>query len=86
VIDYMSERLESILEQVRIYVAEGEGRLTADILSRVASIQGATITSLPQYVLYNTTVQAALSALYARGEIYPLFQENYLVWYRRDSA
>src|SRR5579884_1929881 len=85
VIDYMTERLESILEQVRSCVVEGEGRRTADVLSTVAHAQGATITALPQYVLYNTTVQAALSALYARGEIYPLFQENYLVWHRRDS-
>jgi glyoxylase-like metal-dependent hydrolase (beta-lactamase superfamily II) len=86
VIDYMTERLENILEQVRSYVLEGEGRRTADVLSTVAHAQGVTITALPQYVLYNTTVQAALSALYARGEIYPLFQENYLVWHGRDSA
>jgi glyoxylase-like metal-dependent hydrolase (beta-lactamase superfamily II) len=82
VIDYMIERLEGILEQVRTCLAEGEARRTADVLSAVASAQGATITALPQYVLYNTTVQAALSALYARGEIYPLFQDNYLVWRR----
>ena len=86
VIDYMTERLESILEQVRSYVVEGKERRTADVLSAVANAQGATITALPQYVLYNTTVQAALSALYALGEIYPLFQENYLVWHGRDSA
>jgi glyoxylase-like metal-dependent hydrolase (beta-lactamase superfamily II) len=82
VIDYTIERLESILEQVRTSLAEGEGRRTADVLSTVASAQGTTITALPQYVLYNTSVQAALSALYARGEIYPLFQDNYLLWRR----
>ena len=84
VIDYTIERLESILEQVRTSLAEGEGRRTADVLSAVASAQGAAITALPQYVLYNTTVQAALSALYARGEIYPLFQDNYLVWRKAE--
>jgi len=31
---------------------------------------------------YNTTVQSALSTLYARGEICPLFQDNSLVWHR----
>ena len=82
VIDYTIERLEGILEQVRACLAEGEGRQTVDVLSAVASAQGATITALPQYVLYTTTVQAALSALYARGEIYPRFQENSLVWHR----
>jgi len=86
VIDYTIERLESILEQVRAYLAEGEGRRTADVLSVVASSQGATITALPQHMLYNTTIQAALSALYARGEIYPMFQDNYLVWCRTEKV
>src|SRR5207248_6417282 len=56
VIDYTIERLEGILEHVRVCLAEGEARRTADVLSAVASAQGATITALPQYVLYNTTV------------------------------
>jgi glyoxylase-like metal-dependent hydrolase (beta-lactamase superfamily II) len=86
VMDYTIERLESILEQVRNCLAEGEGRRTADVLSVVANSQGATISALPQYVLYNTTVQAALSALYARGEIYPRFQDNYLLWLRTEKA
>lgn len=82
VIDYAIERLESILEQVRTCLAGGQGRHISDVLNAVASAQGAAITAFPQYVLYNTTVQAALSTLYARGEIYPLFQDNYLVWHR----
>ncbi len=86
VMDYTIERLESILEQVRTYLTEGEGRRTADVLSFVANAQGASITALPQYVLYNTTVQAALSALYERGEIYPQFQENYLLWRRAEKV
>src|SRR5947209_13826210 len=36
VIDYTIERLESILEQVRTSLGEGEGRRTADVLSTVA--------------------------------------------------
>src|SRR5437868_5633160 len=86
VVDYTIERLESILEQVRTCLAEGEGQRTTDVLSIVARAQGATITALPQYVLYNTTIQAALSALYARGEIYPQFQDNYLVWRKAEKA
>ena len=76
-IGYTIARLESILDNIRAALAGGEPRQSADILSAVASQQGATISALPQYVLYNTTVQSGLSTLYARGEIYPLFQGRY---------
>lgn len=79
-IDYMIARLEAILDQVRSVLAYGDARGTADILSGVAKAQGAEISSLSQYVLYNTTAQSALSTLYARGEISPLFHENKLLW------
>jgi glyoxylase-like metal-dependent hydrolase (beta-lactamase superfamily II) len=82
VIDYSVQRLESILEQVRNVLAHGEARSTTDVLSSVAAAHGATITTLPQHALYTTTIQAALSALYAQGEIHPIFQDNYLLWQR----
>ena len=82
VIDYTVQRLENILEHVRIALAHGEARSTGDVLSSVAAAHGATITALPQHALYTTTVQAALSALYTRGEIHPVFQDNYLLWQR----
>jgi glyoxylase-like metal-dependent hydrolase (beta-lactamase superfamily II) len=82
VIDYTVQRLESILEQVRISLADGKTRSTSDVLSSVAAAHGATITALPQHALYNTTVQAALSALYAQGEIHPIFKNNCLLWQR----
>jgi hypothetical protein len=85
-IDYTVQRLESILEEVRTTLAGGVARSGAAILSDVASGQGAMITTLSQYVLYNTTVQSALSTLYARGEIYPLFQDNSLFWCRGEKA
>jgi hypothetical protein len=81
-IDYTMHRLEDILEQVRVALAGGTPRPLADILSAVASAQGATINALSQYVLCQTTVQSALSTLYTRGEIYPLFQHNRLLWKR----
>ena len=81
-IEYTIERLESILDSIRAALAHGEARSAADILSAVARARGAQIQALPQYVLYNTTVQSALSTLYARGEICPLFQDNSLVWRR----
>lgn len=84
-IDYTIHRLESILEQVRVALADGTPRSLADILSAVATAQGATINALSQYVLCQTTVQSALSALYARGEVYPLFQNNSLLWKRGDK-
>ena len=82
VIDYTVQRLESILEQVRSSLAHGEPRSTTDVLSSVAAAHGATITTLPQHALYNTTIQAALSALYTQAEIQPIFQDNYLLWQR----
>ena len=84
VIDYTVQRLESILEQVRNSLAHGEPRSTTDVLSSVAAGHGAAITTLPQHALYNTTIQAALSALYAQGEIQPIFQDNYLLWQRME--
>jgi glyoxylase-like metal-dependent hydrolase (beta-lactamase superfamily II) len=82
VIEYTVQRLESILEQVRSSLANGEARSSIDVLSSVAAAHGATITTLPQHALYNTTIQAALSALYAQGEIHPIFKDNYLLWQR----
>ncbi len=82
VIDYTVQRLESILEQVRISLADGKTNSTSDVLSSLAAALGATITTLPQHALYNTTVQAALSALYTQGEIQPIFKDNCLLWQR----
>jgi glyoxylase-like metal-dependent hydrolase (beta-lactamase superfamily II) len=81
-INYTMQRLEDILENVREALADETPRSLADILSAVASAQGATINALSQYVLYQTTIQSALSTLYARGEVYPLFQHNSLLWNR----
>ncbi len=81
-IEYTVQRLESILAQVQTSLAQGEARRTADVLSAVASAHGVTITTLAQHVLYNTTIQAALSTLYAQGKISPIFQDNYLLWQR----
>src|SRR6266487_2747146 len=83
---YTITRLESILDNIRAALADGGPRQSADILSAVASQQGATITALPQYVLYNTTVKSGLSTLYARGEIHPLFRDNHLEWQRGEKA
>ncbi len=85
-IEYTIQRLESILEQVRTALAAGDARGTADTLSAVANALGTTISALPQYVLYNTTVQSALATLYARGEIQPVFQDNYLAWRRVEKG
>jgi glyoxylase-like metal-dependent hydrolase (beta-lactamase superfamily II) len=81
-IDYTIERLESILEHIRIALADGEARMVTELLSTVANAQGVKIEALPQYVLYNTTVQSAVSTLYTRGEIHPCFQDNFLAWQR----
>jgi len=81
-IEYTVERLEQILEAARGALAYGEGLPTSHVLRAVAKSQGASITSLPQHALYTTTVQAALSALYARGEVRPLFEDNFLLWQR----
>ena len=85
-IEYTITRLESILDNIRAALADGEPRQGADILSAVASRQHATINALSQYVLYNTTIQSALSTLYARGEIYPHFRDNHLEWQRGEKA
>jgi hypothetical protein len=82
VIDYTVQRLESILEQVRKSLDNGKPRSTSDVLSSVAAIHGASITTLSQHALYTTTVQAALSALYAQEVIHPIFQDNRLLWQR----
>ncbi|HEX6482780.1 MAG TPA: MBL fold metallo-hydrolase [Ktedonobacteraceae bacterium] len=81
-IDYMIERLEAILDQARSALANGDARGTAAILSAVSEAQGTEISTLSQYVLYNTTVQSTLSTLYTRGEISPVFRENQLLWQR----
>ncbi|HET8842667.1 MAG TPA: MBL fold metallo-hydrolase, partial [Ktedonobacteraceae bacterium] len=86
VIRYTAQRLESILELVRVALANGEARPAADVLQEVAGKQGIAISTLSQYVLCHTTVQAALSALYARGEIYPLLRENNLTWQRKSDS
>jgi glyoxylase-like metal-dependent hydrolase (beta-lactamase superfamily II) len=82
VIDYTTQRLESILEQVRNSLADGEPRSASDVLSSVAATHGASITTLSQHALYNTTVQAALSTLYTQNAIHPIFQDNHLLWQR----
>ena len=81
-IDYTVERLERILEHIRVALADGEARTVAELLRTVANAQGAKIEALSQYVLYNTTVQSAVSTLYSRGEIHPCFQDNFLAWQR----
>lgn len=85
VIQYTAQRLESILELVRVTLAFGDARPGSEVLQAVAGAQGVDISTLPQYVLCNTTVQAALSALYARGEIFPLIRNNNLTWQRKNS-
>lgn len=81
-IEYIIDRLESILENIRAALTDDKARPGADILSAVAQALGAPIQTFPQYVLYNTTVQSALSTLYRRGEISPIFQEDSLLWQR----
>jgi glyoxylase-like metal-dependent hydrolase (beta-lactamase superfamily II) len=81
-ITYTIERLEDILNYILAALADGTPRSLSALLSAVADAQGATINTLAQYVLYQTTIQAVISALYARGEIYPLFQQNTLTWKR----
>ncbi|HVB74202.1 MAG TPA: MBL fold metallo-hydrolase [Ktedonobacteraceae bacterium] len=83
-IEYTVERLEHILEQTRTALAYGEARQASEVLRAVAEAQGASITTLSQHVLYTTTVQAALSALYARGEVHPVFADNYMLWQRQQ--
>ena len=79
-IDYTAQRLENILANVRDALADDSRRTTAEVMSVVTHAQGMTINALSQYVLCQTTVQSALSTLYTRGELYPLFQDNQLMW------
>ena len=81
-IEYTIDRLESILENIRAALTDDKPQPGADILSTVAHAQGAHIHTFSQYVLYNTTVQSALSTLYKRGEVSPIFHENTLAWHR----
>jgi glyoxylase-like metal-dependent hydrolase (beta-lactamase superfamily II) len=85
VIGYTAQRLESILESIRDALATGDARSGAEVLQCVAVAQGVDLSTLSQYVLCNTTVQAALSALYARGEIHPLLRQNTLLWQRKND-
>ena len=82
VIDYNGHRLHSILEEVKIALEIGAPGSASDVLSFVAAKHGASITSLSQHALYNTTVQAALSALYTQNVIQPAFHDNRLMWQR----
>jgi len=82
VIDYTGQRLESILEAVKISLEVGVPVSASDVLSFVAIKVGASITTLSQHALYNTTVQAALSTLYTQNVIRPVFQDNQLMWQR----
>lgn len=84
--DYTRERLEQILAQVRNALADGTPRGAEELLSAVAEAQGAAIKTLSQHVLYNTTVQSALSTLYMNGELVPLFEGNRLRWRRERDA
>lgn len=86
VIKYTVQRLESILELVRTTLADGEACPGTDMVQEVARAQGIAILALSQYMLCHTTVQAALRALNARGEIYPLFRENNLTWQRKSGS
>ena len=82
VIDYTGQRLESILEAVKISLEVGVPVSASDVLSFVAGKLGASISTLSQHSLYNTTVQAALSMLYTQNAIQPVFQDNRLMWQR----
>jgi glyoxylase-like metal-dependent hydrolase (beta-lactamase superfamily II) len=86
VISYTAQRLESILELVRTALANGEARPTTALVQTVARALNVNISTLSQYVLCNTTIQAALSALYARGEVAPRIQENVLLWQRQNNT
>jgi glyoxylase-like metal-dependent hydrolase (beta-lactamase superfamily II) len=86
VIQYTVQRLESILQLVRGALADGVARPGSEVLQVVAGAQRVDISTLSQYVLCNTTVQAALSALYARNEVHPLIRENNLTWQRKNDA
>ncbi|HEU5228122.1 MAG TPA: MBL fold metallo-hydrolase [Ktedonobacteraceae bacterium] len=85
-IDYTMQRIEQILDDVRAALADGTPRTASDILSAVATAEGAAINTLSQYVLYQTTIQSALSMLYMQEEIHPIFQDNRLQWHRGGKA
>ncbi|HCI78590.1 MAG TPA: hypothetical protein DHW02_02745 [Ktedonobacter sp.] len=85
-IEYTAQRLEDILSCLRISLEDGSPRSLSDLLSVVADAQGLALTALPSYVLCQTTVQSALSTLYTRGEIYPVFQHNQLFWTRKSQG
>ena len=84
-IDYTAQRLEDILSCLRVSLEDGLPRVTGDLLRVVADAQRLTLSSLPSYVLCQTTVQSALSTLYAQGEIHPIFQDNQLFWTRKGQ-
>lgn len=86
VILYTSRRLESILEFVRAALANGDARPAGEIVQAVAGALEINLSTLSQYVLCQTTVQAALSALYTRAEVFPLLQENRLLWQRKNNG
>lgn len=86
VIQYTAQRLESILEFTRAALANGDARSASEIVQSVARALEVDLSTLSQYVLCQTTVQAALSALYARAEVFPLLQENMLLWQRRNNG
>lgn len=86
VIKYTTERLQSILEQVKEALSDGVGRPGTEILRAVAVAQKVDISTLSQYVLCQMTVQAALSALYAGGEIALSLHDNGLTWRRSDVS
>src|SRR5579885_589904 len=81
-IDYMAARLEAILDQIRFALSNGDADRKSTRLNSVATALGTEISTLSQYVLYNTTLQSALSTLYTANEIAPVFQENQLLWRR----
>ena len=88
VIKYTITQLESILDQVRAVLANGDAPPATDILkcscawARCYDYSTTTIRTFYN----NTNVQAALSILYARGEISPLFQDNMLLWQRVEKG
>ena len=84
-VEYTAQRLEDILSCLRVSLEDGSPRSSSDLLSVVADAQGLALTSLPSYVLCQTTVQSALSTLYAQSEIYPVFQHNQLLWTRKSQ-
>lgn len=85
-VDYTVHRLQDILASVRTALDDGAPHATADLLAMVADAQGLTLNTLASYVLSQTTVQSAVSMLYTSGELFPLFQQNQLLWLRKDRS